>query len=459
MKILVCGDVEGHFKQLFSRVQSILSKNKDFELLLCVGSFFSSDCQEEWSKYREGVETVPLPTFILGPCSIEHGQFYGDLSRDGGELCPNVTCLGQRGVYSASSGLRVAYLSGSYQGRTYQHQDKGDNLLRPYFTDSDVSWLEGECSGEGYRGVDILLTSDWPGAVDKFTVAPDGLDLSAVGAKPLSKLAMCLKPRYHFAALHQTFYERIPYRNHKILQGKPHHVTRFLAFAQVGNPDKKKRYLYAFSVTPMSSMDEKELTQQPPTATNCPYTELVKSLRESQEEAGPNFFFDQRALDSAHRKQKRQQDGGPPAKRRPPPQPRGPCWFCLGGKEVEKHLVVSIGDHTYLALSKGGMVPEHVLVLPISHYAASTDAPPEVLEELGKFKSALRKYFNSKDQSCVIFERNYKSQHLQLQVIPVTKIPSDALRQAFIDYGRSIGVWLDTVPRETPPSETTRTLW
>ncbi|XP_064384041.1 CWF19-like protein 1 [Halichondria panicea] len=281
----------------------------------------------------------------------------------------------------------------------------------------------------------------------------DGLDLSAVGAKPLSKLAMCLKPRYHFAALHQTFYERIPYRNHKILQGKPHHVTRFLALAQVGNPDKKKRYLYAFSVTPMSSMDEKELTQQPPTATNCPYTELVKFLRESQEEAGPNFFFDKRALDFAHRKQKRQQDGGPPAKRRPPPQPRGPCWFCLGGKEVEKHLVVSIGDHTYLALSKGGMVPEHVLVLPIGHYAASTDAPPEVLEELGKFKSALRKYFNSKDQSCVIFERNYKSQHLQLQVIPVTKIPSDALRQAFIDYGWSMGVWLETVPRETPPSE------
>ena len=40
----------------------------------------------------------------------------------------------------------------------------------------------------------------------------DGLDLSAVGAKPLSKLSMCVKPRYHFAALHQTFYERIPYR-------------------------------------------------------------------------------------------------------------------------------------------------------------------------------------------------------------------------------------------------------
>ena len=39
----------------------------------------------------------------------------------------------------------------------------------------------------------------------------------------------------------------------------------------------------------------------------------------------------------------------------------------------------------------------------------------------------------------------------------MTKIPSDALRQAFIGYGWSMGVWLETVPRETPPSEVTHT--
>ena len=44
-----------------------------------------------------------------------------------------------------------------------------------------------------------------------------------------------------------------------------------------------------------------------------------------------------------------------------------------------------------------------------------------------------------------------------VDVLTVTKIPSDALRQAFIDYGRSMGVWLETVPRETPPSEVTHT--
>ena len=40
-----------------------------------------------------------------------------------------------------------------------------------------------------------------------------------------------------------------------------------------------------------------------------------------------------------------------------------------------------------------------------------------------------------------------------IQIVPVPEIPSDALRQAFIDHGRSMGVELETVPRETPVAE------
>lgn len=29
------------------------------------------------------------------------------------------------------------------------------------------------------------------------------------------------------------------------------------------------------------------------------------------------------------------------------------CWFCLSSPKVEKHLVVAVGDHAYLALAKG----------------------------------------------------------------------------------------------------------
>jgi len=121
------------------------------------------------------------------------------------------------------------------------------------------------------------------------------------------------------------------------------------------------------------------------------------------------------------------QDGEREAKRpRPPP---GSCWFCtiiyfffrkdgvidkflfitgLSNSEVEKHLVVSVGNHSYLALPKGGLTPNHVLILPISHFQSSLDSPEEVLKEMERFKEALRKCFRKQSKSIVFFERNYK---------------------------------------------------
>lgn len=57
-----------------------------------------------------------------------------------------------------------------------------------------------------------------------------------------------------------------------------------------------------------------------------------------------NFFFDERAI-AAGQKRKQQMMGGRPPHAKRPPVPRGPCWFCLGGEQVEKHLVVSVGDN------------------------------------------------------------------------------------------------------------------
>ena len=39
----------------------------------------------------------------------------------------------------------------------------------------------------------------------------------------------------------------------------------------------------------------------------------------------------------------------------------------------------------YRALPKGGLVPEHVLILPIGHYQSSIELPEEVLEEVDKY--------------------------------------------------------------------------
>ena len=71
-------------------------------------------------------------------------------------------------------------------------------------------------------------------------------------------------------------------RNHRILQEAPQHCTRFISLANVGNPDKKQRFLYAFNIIPLSNMSSNELTAQPQSSTNCPYTKSVTTHHQPQ---------------------------------------------------------------------------------------------------------------------------------------------------------------------------------
>ena len=57
-------------------------------------------------------------------------------------------------------------------------------------------------------------------------------------------------------------YERPPYRNHQSGSEHSKHVTRYIALARVGNKEKKK-WLYAFNITPLTVMDHHELVAQP----------------------------------------------------------------------------------------------------------------------------------------------------------------------------------------------------
>ena len=85
--------------------------------------------------------------------------------------------------------------------------DSSDNL---HFTPADLDALES--ATEGKSQIDVLLSSMWPRTVDKFAKPVDRLDTTQIGSSALSKLAMRLRPRYHFAAGEDEFYERVPYR-------------------------------------------------------------------------------------------------------------------------------------------------------------------------------------------------------------------------------------------------------
>ena len=132
--------------------------------------------------------------------------------------------------------------------------------------------------------------------------------------------------------------------------------------------------------------------------------------------------------------------------KRQPREPQGPCWFCLSSAEVEKHLVVSIGDHAYLALPKGPLNENHVMILPIGCHRCALELPDEVSNEIEKFKSALKKLFKKEGLTCVFFERNYKSKHMQLQVIGLPLNYEKSLKDTFMDIGSSMQITFDDVP-------------
>jgi len=138
--------------------------------------------------------------------------------------------------------------------------------------------------------------------------------------------------------------------------------------------------------------------------------------------------------------------GGPPpggggqwAGQQPPQQkPRGPCWFCLAGEKVEKHLVVAVGTKIYLALSKGPLNQDHVLVLPIDHEPGFVGLDGDAQKELTGFIDALRKFYASKGMGLVYWERNVASQHLAIEVVPVPTAVADGAKEAFLQRGKRL---------------------
>ncbi|XP_069619506.1 CWF19-like protein 1 isoform X1 [Ranitomeya imitator] len=453
LRVLACGDVYGKFDLLFNRVRQIQKKSGEFELLLCVGSFFGTSPESEalWREYKSGVKQAPIQTYVLGANNQETVKYFQDV--EGCELATNITYLGRKGVFTGVSGLQIAYLSGI--------ESSSEPAPAYCFTAKDVTSLKTSLTTNSkFRGVDILLTSPWPRDVWNYgnapVCSPTDVNVKTCGSAAVAGLAVSLKPRYHFSALQGENYERLPYRNHVVLQENAQHVSRFIALASVGNPAKKK-YIYAFSIVPLSLMDAAELVKQPLDVTENPYRKSGRDARKTpgakaaeEEEEAQQFFFD---LNKQQGK-KRHSDGKGGHQTKQPkkyPLPTGPCWFCLASPEVEKHLVVSIGEHCYVALAKGGLTSDHVLILPIGHYQAMVDLSSEVVEECEKYKASLKKFYKSKGKRFVMFERNYRSQHLQLQVVPLplSCCTTDDIKESFIVQAQEQNMELLEIPEHT----------
>ncbi len=72
---------------------------------------------------------------------------------------------------------------------------------------------------------------------------------------------------------------------------------------------------------------------------------------------------------------------------------------------------------SYLAYAKGALNKDHLLIIPIDHVQSSVHADAKLLEDINKYKFALKKHFKSKNKCVLFFERNYRTKHMQIQVI------------------------------------------
>lgn len=75
---------------------------------------------------------------------------------------------GRRGLFSGTSGLQIAYLSGT--------ESQEEPTPAYSFSSKDVTELKSSLlSTPNFKGVDILLTSPWPRDVESFANSPVSL--------------------------------------------------------------------------------------------------------------------------------------------------------------------------------------------------------------------------------------------------------------------------------------------
>lgn len=368
------------------------------------------------------VSSVPVPTYILGPNSTETSTQYANLKD--GEICSNLTFLGNRGLYTASSGIKIAYVSGV---ETVNGTEKRDW----HFDGDDMKAVRNSCftnktiMGE-YRGIDILITSQWPAGIHQDS---EKANEKSNGSALLSWLASEIKPRYHFCGLNDVYYERLPYRNLACANTQLQLATRFIAIASIRNAQKLKS-VYALNILPVDKMRMLDLIQKTTTETPCPY-DSMQLMRDNDangsgvsgngqgnvsvflidifffirfyvclQNNSQQYFYDMNSFNQngggGHNKRRGGGGGGGDNAKRPRPNfDQEKCWFCLSSASVEKHLVINVGEHFYLALAKGPIDDTHCLILPVTHIQSAQLLTEECIAELNQYKDALRKMFKS----------------------------------------------------------------
>lgn len=392
VRILVCGDPSGDLQFVVRKVTALCAKSGPFSFILLANSPFRAPPEAHLPDHI----SFPIPTYFPS----QHN--YEDLPLSSA----NLTCVGPAASLSLH-GLTVLAVAAGY--------DDPPSASSPLPPELETALLAAGTRGAGFRGVDVLLAPTLPRGV-LLARAPDAPPPSSL----VARVALAARPRYHFASA-LAYTALAPF-----LTPAAVHATRFFALA-AARKGKGERWVYAADVAPLVAMSPAELA-----ATR------VAPMLPAPYRFGADPGEAKNATNGTLRKRNGMQEGKGVAKR---PRNAGrsqvvqtprdaKCWFCLAN-EKDAHLVISIGEHFYVAAAKGGIVPEHLIIIPVNHVRNIFDEvfSPDMYAEINAFKRAIEKFFaEALDGSkAYFFERAVRTRggegqaHMHIQCIPIKR--------------------------------------
>lgn len=293
------------------------------------------------------------------------------------------------------------YRSTTQEDKTFT--DKSDNFV---CVSGDYSLLKlaseitiGFLSqyGEDVRDeVDILVSFHWPLAVARTQ------GLSLISDENVDKAALKLKPRYHFVVGSEKgrFYE------HPAFSWSDTRSCRLISLGQEGTGNK---WFYAFGIG--MEADNTQASGKNPYSTTSQTTEQAKVI-------------EQEKLQPLKRQNWTENDEYVKRPRVVAPQD---CFFCLSNPNIESHMIVAIGKHSYLATAKGPMpLPQrpldfsgHAIIIPFDH-TPTLHENSEQREEMAQFQKTVSKAFHEKSFATIFFQISRpENVHIHTQLIPV----------------------------------------